>query len=358
MTRRRDTDGRDDRKVVAFCCDAGPVVGLGHVMRCLALAEELHDRGHEPVFVCDLSGLAWVRARLARRGWRVVTPPSTDEGYPDAVLGVRPVAVVFDSYRLAPGISRRLRGSGLPVLAVVDGTLGRHDADVYVDQNAGAEQDAVALPAGVRRLAGLRYAMVRDEVLAVRPASVGIARPESLRPPRVLAFFGGTDAFGAAPPLTAALAASGQPFTATVVASRPDLARAVRDVPLMSGQRLEVIGPTDRIAELATEADLVLAAAGTSACELLCVGAAAALVHVADNQRVGYERMVRTGAVIGLGALDDVRTNPAGAADVLRPFLGDEEARVRLRRAAWQRVDGRGRQRVADALLALMSQTV
>lgn len=355
MTQRDRAGGRADGPVVAFCCDAGSVVGLGHLMRCLALAEELRSRGNEPVFVCDLSGLAWARAQVSRRGWRILTPPSTEQGYLDAVLGVRPAAVVVDSYRLAPGISRGLRGSGLPVLAVVDGTLGRHDADLYVDQNVGAEEDALELPAGARRLAGLRYAMVRDEVLAARATSIGIVRPEPVQPPRVLAFFGGTDPFGAAPALTAALAATGVPFAATVVASRPDLVREIGDVPLMSGQRLEVIAPTDRIAELASDADLVLAAAGTSMIELLCVGAAAALVRVADNQRVGYERIVRTGAVVGLGALDAVRANPAKQAEVLGPLLTDHDARARLRHAARQRVDGHGRQRVADALLAVTS---
>ena len=42
---------------VALVCDAGPQVGIGHVMRCLALAEELLARGSDVTLVADLAEL-------------------------------------------------------------------------------------------------------------------------------------------------------------------------------------------------------------------------------------------------------------------------------------------------------------
>jgi spore coat polysaccharide biosynthesis predicted glycosyltransferase SpsG len=332
---------------IGFCCDAGQTQGMGHLMRCLALAEELAGRGLTPVFVAGLAELPWARAQLASRGFSWVAPE------PDpvrAILSLDVSAVVLDSYELPATVSAQLRDAGLPVLAVVDGDTRGQVADLYVDQNLGAEADLVPVPAESVRLAGLRYALHRREILRYRPA---VPRDPDHQPPRVLAFFGGTDPFGAAPVLAASLAGTGVACHATFVAASPQLAAAVRAVPLPAVQRWDVIPLTDRLPSLIAEADLVVAASGTSAWELACLGAAAALVCVVDNQRLGYGRAVATGAVAGLGCLADLRGDPRLAGSALRALLTGPERRLELRQAAWRLVDGRGRVRVADALLKL-----
>jgi spore coat polysaccharide biosynthesis predicted glycosyltransferase SpsG len=224
---------------------------------------------------------------------------------------------------------------------------------VFVDQNLGSELDEPVLPAGATRLAGLDYVLLRDEVLSLRPAQPPVPGPGGV--PKVFAFFGGTDAFGAGPYVVAALAATGVPFEATVVAPGDDLAEAVAAVQLQEGQRVEVIGPTSQLAKAVVESDLAVSASGTSTWELLCLGATAGLVCVVDNQVMGYERAVATGAAVGVGVLSDLKVDPAAAADVLRSVLTDPVERARIAAAGWKLVDGQGRVRVADALFHLIS---
>jgi spore coat polysaccharide biosynthesis predicted glycosyltransferase SpsG len=152
-----------------------------------------------------------------------------------------------------------------------------------------------------------------------------------------------------------ALAATGAPFEATVVAPGDDLAEAVAAVQLQEGQHVEVIGPTSQLAKAVVESDLALSASGTSTWELLCLGAAAGLVCVVDNQVMGYERAVATGAAVGVGVLSDLKVDPSVAAGVLRSLLTDPVERARIAAAGWKLVDGQGRARVADALLHLIS---
>ena len=113
--------------------------------------------------------------------------------------------------------------------------------DVYVDQNLGSEP----LPGPDSGLAGLPYALLRTEVLRLRPAEP----PSGARhdPPRVLAYFGGTDAFGASPVLAAALARSGEAFDATFVAPRPELRAAIGEVPLSAGPAHDRDRSDDRV---------------------------------------------------------------------------------------------------------------
>jgi spore coat polysaccharide biosynthesis predicted glycosyltransferase SpsG len=101
-------------------------------------------------------------------------------------------------------------------------------------------------------------------------------------------------------------------------------------------------------------ADLVVSASGTSTWELLCLGATAGLVCVVDNQTMGYERAVSTGAAVGVGVLSELKIDPAGGAAVLRPLLTDPVERARIAAAGWKLVDGLGRARVADAFYRLI----
>lgn len=333
---------------VVVWCDLGPDIGVGHLMRCLALAEELAARGREVVFLVDAAAVPFAAAQLDARGFASVVPAATVTAQLEQVAELAPEAVVIDSYRLPPVAYAGARAS-YRTLAFADGAIGGREADVYLDQNIGAEHDHRALPAGAVRLAGLRYALMRDEVLRHRPAQPEVPGPEG--PPRVLAFFGGTDAFGAAPVLTAALVATRLPLRLSVVAASDESRAALAAIDPAPGQEVEVIAPTDRIAELVRAADLVVSAAGTSSWELLCLGAAAAFVCVADNQAESYGRVVAQGLTFPLGLLSGVRADPTAATAVLAEAVSDADARNRLRRTGWELVDGQGRQRVVAALL-------
>lgn len=335
---------------IGIRCDVGPQRGVGHVMRSLALAEELRGRGVEVVFVCDSHTVPWANDQILARGLPVEPAVWSVEDHLKLFDRLEVDAVVFDSYDLSPEPYGAVRAAGLPTLAIVDGELRGAEADVYLDQNLGSELDHPELPAGAVRLAGLDYVLMRDDVLAHRPA----AEPEpgtTRERPEVFAFFGGTDAYAAGPPVVAALAATGVAFDATVVAPRPELAEQIAAVELADGQRVEVIGPTSRLAETVASADLVLSASGTSTWELMCLGATAGLVCVVDNQVMGYQRAVGTGAAAGVGVLSELRADPAAATGVLRGLLTDQDERLRLGRAGWRLVDGLGRRRVVDALL-------
>jgi spore coat polysaccharide biosynthesis predicted glycosyltransferase SpsG len=321
--------------------DCGRSIGVGHVMRCLGLAEELRLRGHEVVFLADLDGIDWVAAQLGAAGIDVASGPRDAQ----AILALQPDAVVIDSYTLPPATSAQLQDAGVPVLAFADGDTRGQSADIYVDQNLGAE------PAG-GWLAGLDFVILRDAIRRHRPQSPD--RPDA-QSPVVLAYFGGTDVVGAAPLVARALAASDAPYRATFIAADATLASGVR----AADRAIEVLSPTDRLPELAAAADLVICAAGTSLWEMLSLGATVAAVCVADNQEDAYRRVVADATIAGLGLIDEIRAAPASAAAVLHQLLTDPGVRAKLRTASWGLVDGAGRIRVADAIerLVLGSQS-
>lgn len=336
--------GEQEFRAVVLC-DLGPALGVGHLMRCIALAEQLSASGGEVVFVADTASVPWGRTQLEQRGYRHLPLPGAGVEDRLAMLRrLRPDVVVIDSYLESPALYARAVEECFTV-AIVDGDPGGRAAHVLVDQNIGAEHDTWSLPADTLRLAGLEYALIRREITAQRPTT-----PEPSRdgPVSVFAFFGGTDPFGAGPVLTQALVDTGMPFSLTVVAPAP----WPRAVAAGTGQEIELIAPTQRLGEHVRGADLVVSGAGSSSWELFCLGAACCMTCLTENQELAYGRLLGTGTMVGVGHLEQLRSRPGLATKAFADILGDAGERSRLRRAAWDMVDGRGSLRVVDRVLS------
>jgi len=330
-------------------CDLGPSLGVGHLMRCVALAEEFAARGFRVVFCADAGEVPFALEQLRSRGFAwVPTPVPTPEAHLAQLHDLGADVVVIDSYRLPERVYAGIRAA-YTLLAMVDGDPARCDGDVFLDQNIGAEHDVWPLPARTVRLAGLDYALMRDELLRARPATSG-ARVES-DPPRLFAFFGGTDPFAAAPEVTRALVATGRPMTLRVVGATESIRAELADLEPAPNQVVEVLGPTSSLAAEVVASDLVISAAGTSSWELLCLSAACAFVCVAENQQVSYDRVTERGVVVGLGRLGQLRADPRHAVRTLQRLLDDPGERDRLRNEAGRLVDGQGRTRVSEVVL-------
>lgn len=336
------------RARVALRCDGGPTIGVGHVMRCVALGEELTARGHEVLLWGDLGGIGWLRTLIAGHGWDVLAAPDDPAGVARVADDLGLDAVVLDGYHLDPGIGSALAASSRRLLTLVDYDFGvQQHADVYVDQNLGASVHP-DLPAGATALAGVEYALFRDTVRD-RRRSAPRAPHLPHRPVRVVAVFGGTDAFGAAPVVLPALLATGEALDVTVVATRPESVDAVRAAATGAGQQVRVVAPEPDFGALVAEADLVISASGSSVWELLCMGVPAAVVCVVDNQEEGYRQSLDRGVVAGLGHLG--RFDPAAATATLGTLVGDAAIRDEYAARGQALVDGLGRERVVDAFL-------
>lgn len=293
--------------------DAGPEIGVGHVSRCVAVAEEALARGWE-VALCG---------SVAAGQWLVGDLPVL----PAAALDTRDADVVLvDHYGLGP-----VR-TDATLVSVEDGPFGRRPADVVVDANlVTPSRPDDGTPVVLR---GPRYAPLRAEVRAARAA-----RGAGRTPPHVVVVMGGGAAGDHVAAALEALRDTGAPVTVRAVSA------AEVTVPEAGpGQSFEVTGPAPGLPALFAEADLVVSAAGVTLLELCCVGTPTALVRIADNQAEGYRAAVARGLAAGLG------TDARHGVDTLRALLTDPDLRARLAATARSTVDGRGARRILDAV--------
>ncbi|MDE2440341.1 MAG: UDP-2,4-diacetamido-2,4,6-trideoxy-beta-L-altropyranose hydrolase [Betaproteobacteria bacterium] len=356
---------------VVFRADANPVIGTGHLMRCLALAGALHRRGAHCLFLCAPEGLGSLAERIRREGHDLamlppavlpVPPTQPHDGSPlpwtaqaldgRACLATlddhpEPDWIVVDHYLLDATWESTVRRRTRHLLAIDDLANRRHDCDLLLDQNlraADAPPYAGLTPATCRYLLGPRYALLRPEFAAARH-STPRATGETLR---LLVMFGGADQADLTGRTVRLLARLGLASTVDVVvgplySARDSLAEAVVGLP----QATLHYAPTD-ITALLTQADLAIASPGTSSWERCCLGLPAITLAVADNQMAMAEQLARQGAHLFLGPANAVVDADLLAA--IRLLATRTDWRAHMAAAALGVTDGRGAERVAARL--------
>ena len=281
--------------------DAAPATGVGHLSRSVALATAARARGWDVALCGSFTAGRWLIGSLP-----VVPALSAAD------------AVVVDHYGIG-----EFAFDGL-VVSMEDAEFGRRRADIVVDANLfEVPRPDDGSPVVLR---GPAYAPLRAEIRAAR-----LARRGGSVPPKVVVVMGGGAAPSAVAAALTALRDTGVPAEVTAISAAP--------VP-----GFDVTPPTPDVPSLFASADLVVSAAGVTLLELCCIGVPTALVQIADNQAPGYAAAVERGLAAGLG------TDPRAHVPVLRDLLTDASLRNALADRARTTVDGRGADRVLDAM--------
>lgn len=324
---------------VLIHCNGGPDIGVGHVMRSLALAEEAVASGHEVTFVGEYDG-AFVLNQLDQAPVAVRRVARSDtSGLATVVRDLAPDVIHLDTYEPV-----HLEGAGALVSNVEDAHFGRRPADLVVDPNFGAEGQPRDAERPRALLRGSRYAPLRAMVIARR--GEWQLREEATR---VLVVMGGADPVGLTPNVLSVLAETGLPLhvTAIVPPTAQEACQAAVDA-APAGMQVDLVPPVEDLPALMAHQDLVVSAAGTSVLELCCLAVPTALVCAVDNQLPGYSRVVAAGAAIGLGqTLEGEEREPA--VKQLRAALENPATRQDLSRQAAHLVDGLGAWRIVRA---------
>lgn len=334
------------RSVVRFRADASSRVGVGHVMRSLTLAAAVRARGHAAVLhSADLHPVLAERAR--RLGVDVEAVRSAPRSVEDAIeLAARPAAAVWiDGYEFDLAYMSALGGGGSLLAAIDDGCEGAlHGVSLVLNPNPSATRARYADLHGVRLLLGLRFALIRDDVLQHRRRRL---TPGHLR--RVVVSMGGADPQGLTPRLVGALARRlGDDVAVGATVGVDNLRHAeVRSAIAAAGSQCREVQP-DELASALAGADLAVLAAGTTLWEAAALGVPVVSVVTADNQqglldwRAGRCWTDVCDARLPGGVDEAVERAVALGADPVR--------RHEMSRRGKRLVDGRGAARAAEAL--------
>jgi UDP-2,4-diacetamido-2,4,6-trideoxy-beta-L-altropyranose hydrolase len=364
---------------VVLRADASLEIGTGHVMRCLALAEELRRRGADCEFICrELPG--HLAPEIERRGFHVhllvegyrgraeesrtdVAAPSGYGGWlggvsqtddADQVLATlagRAVDwLVIDHYALDKRWEAQLRSAARKIMVIDDLAERPHECDLLLDQNAARNPgDYKALvPIACEVLCGPEFALLRPEFAELRSRS--LARRASAVVERILVSLGGVDKDNATGTVLDALnesSLSGETRIVVMMGRTAPWIEEVRRQAMALPFSVEVEVASTNVADLMAASDFAVGAAGSTSWERCCMGLPCAMVLMADNQEGAYAELQQAGAAVGVGRPEEIRVMlPKIINNILeRPVL------VRQMAVAAARIcDGRGTEHVVDCM--------
>jgi len=332
--------------------DADSRIGVGHVMRCLALAQAWQDSGGRAIFVSSVlpTGL---EERLSREGFplvRINGPIGSreDAAATLAIAGDNDVAwVVVDGYAFSTPYFAMLHEAGLRVLAIDDlALLERYPVEALLNQNLSATAGAYrgCLQPSTTLLLGPRFGLLRREFRDALPDATG----QLHEPRRVLMTFGGGDRENLTGALMRNLQHSSRRDLLHVIvlagAANPHIAR-LREIAADLTFACEVRVDVSNVAELMVWADAAITAAGSTVWELASLGVPALIGAVEPNQLAGLS------ALAAVPFFRAMRSEELVACD-----LGDalEQLWTETRDKTSNHFDALGAERVVDFLRTVM----
>jgi UDP-2,4-diacetamido-2,4,6-trideoxy-beta-L-altropyranose hydrolase len=315
-----------DAHFVAFRTDASSLIGTGHFMRCLTLADDLSARGAHIRFISRHLP-EYLRNKLAEKGHGFVlldSVPANEEvdelahahwlgvsQQQDALDSVQALSdqdwdwLIVDHYALDTRWESMLRQSASRILVIDDIADRKHDCDILLDQNLYADMEkryTGKVPVHCQLLLGPRYALLRDEFRMLHEQ----VRPRSGQVRNILVFFGGIDAdnyTGRAIEALTQLGASEFHVDVVIGAQHPSRQKIEKEC---SQHGFDCHVQTDRMAELMAVADLAIGAGGSACWERCCLGLPSLLVALADNQIDIAKSLDLFGACIYVGTFKSV----------------------------------------------------
>ena len=346
----------DTPPLLALRTDADARIGAGHVMRCLALAQEWRRQGGEAVFLGRIES-PHLNSRLAAEGI-AIAPLSAihpDPGdLPQTLHWLRQKRqgndwLIVDGYHFDPAYHRAVRDTGWPLLVIDDyGHLPAYHADILVNPNLYADEMSYPTDAGTLRLTGSRYALLRREFRRPIPP---VSPPEANgTASRILVTMGGADPDNVSGKVLDALIATRRNDLEVKIIIGPlnrhrqELAARLPQLPFHA----ELLGPVTEMTPLMRWAELAISAAGSTCWELAALGVPMAVAILAENQERLAASLARHGAACNLGWFHDWR--PGQTVKRLARIMDDTDLRRDLGAQGQQLVDGQGCARLTRIL--------
>jgi UDP-2,4-diacetamido-2,4,6-trideoxy-beta-L-altropyranose hydrolase len=331
---------------VAFITHGGSTIGLGHIRRCLALAQGLAERGGDPIFLVS------PETRLARlveaRGFKV-DEIAWEENQAAATRAVRAAGAsmaVVDTYAMTPEFYHSLHTSADRLVAIDDTADRPLPVDVVVNGGIGAEGLAYQTDNDALLLLGAQYALIESKF-----AESPDRQPAKLVE-RILVTLGGSAQLGAAAvALAAARSVAPDAVVDVVLGPYAEAAAGMLDR-MDDGGHVNFRGHVHDVRSLMLRADLAITNAGVTLYELAASATPSIMIMTASNQSRNVQGFLGARAALFGGSASSAQLQEGLEAQIAR-LMSDGQLRAALGASARHLVDGRGARRVARELTRL-----
>ena len=289
--------------------DASRDIGTGHVMRCLAVANEAKQRSWECIFVLrdpedgifeyitffghrvkkliSAGGEKVIHNKTTHCDWLPVSQTQDANETVEVICELDPDWIIVDHYALDATWLSIVEKPKAKILVIDD--LGDREliCDVLVDQNLGASAEKYhgKLLSNCELLLGPTFALLRSEFKEWRERSLEGRLSRNVE--NILITMGGVDTgnytLQTLIELTKSEYAKTCVFTVVIGSSYPHT-DALHEFVEETKLRISVLSDVKNMAEIMSKSDLCIGAGGSTSWERCCLGLPTISFAIADNQ--------------------------------------------------------------------------
>lgn len=333
--------------------DAHASIGIGHFMRCFALAQAWKDQGGRVVFItsCKIDSLL---EKLKTEGFVL---QQLDSSYPDEKdldFTLQPMKsadsdswLVLDGYHFDSCYQERIKEQGYRLLAIDDTAhLPMYWADLVLNQNLGSEEVTYHRQLYTKLLLGSRYILLRREFTSWK-------KQERIIPTtacKILIAMGGGDEKNLSSQVIQALQKAtipGLECRMLVGAANPHIS-VLEKVAKGSKFPVQLLIDPPNVPEIMCWADLAIAAAGSVCWELAYLGVPMIPLVLSRNQCVVSQQLARAMVANSVDVANGVL--PEFFMDEVSTVATNPDLRTSKMLAGRKLVDGEGCSRVVAAI--------
>ena len=344
--------------------DGNSVIGMGHVMRCLSIADAVKVEGIAPIFVtaCEecipMIEQRGFQARLLNIDYRDMLSelPQLEQILAEANDKIKKNVILVDSYQVNEAYYREL--GKLAYVACLEDMGQPYPVDLLINYNIYGERLAFKYEADSenkpqKTLLGASYMPLRQEFLSEIDYSIKEKVTD------VMITTGGSDPFFAAKAFMDAFLADKTLQEQRIryhIISGPFNSHAA-ELKEMYGKHtnITIYENVKSMKEIMCKSDVVLTATGSTIYEVSALGVPMLVFYFAENQRQGAEEIERKTHVINCGDFStEVDVVVGKAVKTLHSCIWDKSYREQLSSDEKKLVDGKGATRIAEALLLCM----
>jgi len=339
--------------------DASVFIGIGHIIRCLTLADKSNRRGANIQFICkeekgNLIGL------IEKKGYRSHRLPRSIDLAEERELTKKilenqsncPDLLIVDHYDIDISYEFPLREHVKKIMVIDDLANRRHDCDLLLDQSYSKSDNRYngLVPENCIQLLGPKYAILCPQFQKAR----GGLRKRDNGVNRILVFMGGADSKNT----------TSKVLRAIHMLDRSDIAVDVvignlnpyhDEIKMLASKIPNTIchHNVENMANLMVSADLCIGAGGTTTWERCCVGLPTITIILAENQKNISENLDKEGVLINLGWYHSV--TEINIKEVIETLIDNPQKMVSMSDKSRRLVDGEGVNSVYDTIISMVS---
>lgn len=205
---------------VIFRVDASCLIGSGHIMRCLTLAEALKLDGHQITFICrqypgnlivlirqkgfevkvlefsDQDGYAKQRFSDDYQKWLGISQEEDALDTKEAIENQSVDCLIVDHYGLDYVWEREFKSVAKKIMVIDDLANRQHECQVILDQNYyinSSHRYDELVPKECLKLLGANYALIRSEFKAIKEKRKSLLKFEFHAIKNILVYMGAAD---------------------------------------------------------------------------------------------------------------------------------------------------------------------